>query len=106
MIVSVIHIHTVYWALAPVTPDLVRHLAYLIDIPIFFFISGYLFSSGEVTARGGVQGTQGRRLCPARKSRRVWAARRAPAGFQWGSSAKYSGNSCDCLKTGSRSRTG
>ena len=42
---SVIHIHTVYWSLAPFTPDIVRHLAYLMDIPLFFFISGYLFKN-------------------------------------------------------------
>jgi fucose 4-O-acetylase-like acetyltransferase len=41
MILSVINIHTVYWSLKPLTPDLMRELAYFIDIPIFFFISGY-----------------------------------------------------------------
>lgn len=42
MMVSVINIHTVYWSLAKHTPDIMRQLAYFIDIPIFFFISGYL----------------------------------------------------------------
>lgn len=41
MILSVINIHTVYWSLKPYTPDLLRELAYFVDIPIFFFISGY-----------------------------------------------------------------
>ena len=41
MILSVINIHTVYWSLKPYTPDIARQLAYFIDIPIFFFISGY-----------------------------------------------------------------
>ena len=45
MILSVIHIHTVYWSLAAYIPDIVRQLAYLVDIPIFFFISGYLFKN-------------------------------------------------------------
>lgn len=45
LMLSVIHIHTVWWSLAPFTPDMVRHLAYLVDIPIFFFISGYLFKN-------------------------------------------------------------
>ena len=41
MILSVINIHTVYWSLKAHTPDLFRELAYFVDIPIFFFISGY-----------------------------------------------------------------
>ena len=41
MILSVINIHTVYWSLKPYTPDIARQLAYFVDIPIFFFISGY-----------------------------------------------------------------
>ena len=45
LMLSVIHIHTVWWSLARFTPDVVRHLAYLVDIPIFFFISGYLFKN-------------------------------------------------------------
>ena len=43
MILSVINIHTVYWSLEPMTPNIARELAYFIDIPIFFFISGYFF---------------------------------------------------------------
>lgn len=42
MMISVINIHTVYWSLAKFTPDIVRQLAYFVDIPIFFFLSGYL----------------------------------------------------------------
>ena len=45
MILSVIHIHTVYWSLHDFIPDMVRQLAYLVDIPIFFFISGTLFKN-------------------------------------------------------------
>lgn len=45
MMVSVIHIHTIYWSLANFTPDSLRHAAYLFDIPIFVFISGYLFKN-------------------------------------------------------------
>jgi peptidoglycan/LPS O-acetylase OafA/YrhL len=48
MILSVIHIHTVYWSLAAYIPDIVRQLAYLVDIPIFFFISGTLFKNMTV----------------------------------------------------------
>jgi len=48
MILSVIHIHTVYWSLAAHIPDMVRQLAYLVDIPIFFFISGTLFKNTTV----------------------------------------------------------
>ena len=47
MILSVINIHTVYWSLKPYTPDIVRELAYFIDIPIFFFISGYFAKHSE-----------------------------------------------------------
>ncbi|MGD9782345.1 MAG: acyltransferase family protein [Kiritimatiellia bacterium] len=45
LLLSVIHIHTVYWSLLTYIPDGVRHAAYLVDIPIFFFISGYLFKN-------------------------------------------------------------
>jgi len=45
MMLSVIHIHTLYWSLSKFTPDSLRHAAYLIDIPIFFFISGFLFKA-------------------------------------------------------------
>jgi peptidoglycan/LPS O-acetylase OafA/YrhL len=45
LMLSVIHIHTVWWSLAQFTPDIVRHLAYLVDVPIFFFISGYLLKN-------------------------------------------------------------
>lgn len=45
LMLSVINIHTVYWPLFRHTPDIVRQLAYFIDIPIFFFISGYLLRS-------------------------------------------------------------
>lgn len=45
LLLSVIHIHTVYWSLAKFIPDGVRHAAYLVDIPLFFFLSGYLFKN-------------------------------------------------------------
>jgi len=47
MMLSVIHIHTLYWSLSKFTPDSLRHAAYLLDIPIFFFISGYLFKTAS-----------------------------------------------------------
>jgi len=47
MMLSVIHIHTLYWSLAKFTPDSLRHAAYLLDIPVFFFISGYLFKTAS-----------------------------------------------------------
>ena len=53
MILSVINIHTVYWSLKPYTPDILRELAYFVDIPIFFFISGYFARySGFLSSAG------------------------------------------------------
>ena len=42
MILSVIHIHTVYWSGFGYVPAGVREAALLVDVPIFFFISGYV----------------------------------------------------------------
>ncbi len=42
MILWVIHIHTVYWSGHSYIPENVRQLTLLADVPIFFFISGYL----------------------------------------------------------------
>jgi len=57
MIISVINIHTVYWSLKPYTPDIARELAYFVDIPIFFFISGYFarYSSFFDSARHAIR---------------------------------------------------
>ena len=52
LILSVIHIHTVYWSLYAYLPDIVRQLSYLVDIPIFFFFSGYLSKSSRFIASG------------------------------------------------------
>lgn len=42
MILWVIHIHTVFWTGYAYIPDHVRQITLLADVPIFFFISGYL----------------------------------------------------------------
>lgn len=42
MILWVIHIHTVYWSGYAYIPEHVRQITLLVDVPIFFFISGYL----------------------------------------------------------------
>ena len=42
MILSVIHIHTVYWSGYAYVPEGVRQAALLVDVPMFFFISGYV----------------------------------------------------------------
>lgn len=42
MILWVIHIHTVYWSGYLYIPEGVRQATLLADVPIFFFISGYL----------------------------------------------------------------
>lgn len=47
LMLSVINIHTAYWALLRHTPDIIRQLAYFVDIPLFFFISGYLLRSTD-----------------------------------------------------------
>lgn len=46
MILWVIHIHTVYWSGYHYVPEVVRQLTLLADVPIFFFISGYLTRPG------------------------------------------------------------
>ena len=42
MILWVIHIHTVFWTGYAYLPEVVRQVTLLIDVPIFFFISGYV----------------------------------------------------------------
>jgi hypothetical protein len=42
MILWVIHIHTVFWSGYAYIPEHVRQITLLVDVPIFFFISGYL----------------------------------------------------------------
>jgi hypothetical protein len=42
MILWVIHIHTVFWSGYAYLPEHVRQITLLVDVPIFFFISGYL----------------------------------------------------------------
>jgi hypothetical protein len=42
MILWVIHIHTVYWSGYAYVPEGVRQVTLLADVPIFFFISGYV----------------------------------------------------------------
>jgi fucose 4-O-acetylase-like acetyltransferase len=42
IILWVIHIHTVYWSGYAYIPEHVRQITLLVDVPIFFFISGYL----------------------------------------------------------------
>jgi len=47
MILWVIHIHTVYWSGYHYVPDGVRQATLLADVPIFFFISGFLIRPGS-----------------------------------------------------------
>ncbi len=42
MILWIIHIHTVFWSGKAYLPDIVRQVTLLADVPIFFFISGYV----------------------------------------------------------------
>jgi fucose 4-O-acetylase-like acetyltransferase len=42
LIIWVIHIHTVFWSGTLYLPEITRQISLLIDVPIFFFISGYL----------------------------------------------------------------
>lgn len=42
IILWVVHIHTVFWSGYAYLPELARQVTLLIDIPVFFFISGYL----------------------------------------------------------------
>ncbi len=42
MILWIIHIHTVYWSGQSYIPEVVRQVTLLADVPIFFFISGYV----------------------------------------------------------------
>lgn len=47
MILWVIHIHTVFWSGYQYVPEVVRQVTLLADVPIFFFISGYLTRPGS-----------------------------------------------------------
>ncbi len=47
MILWVIHIHTVFWSGYHYVPEAVRQFTLLVDVPIFFFISGYLARPGS-----------------------------------------------------------
>ena len=47
MILSVINIHTVYWSGNSYIPEGVRQAALLVDVPIFFFMSGYVTRPGS-----------------------------------------------------------
>ena len=49
MILWVIHIHTVYWSGYHYISEAVRQATLLADVPIFFFISGYLTGPGSFT---------------------------------------------------------
>lgn len=42
LILWVIHIHTVFWSGDRYLPEIARQMSLLIDVPAFFFISGYL----------------------------------------------------------------
>jgi hypothetical protein len=50
MILWVIHIHTVYWSGYLYVPEAVRQFTLLADVPIFFFISGYLTRPGSAVS--------------------------------------------------------
>ncbi len=49
MILWVVHIHTVYWSGTSYVSEVVRQVTLLADVPIFFFISGYLTRPGSST---------------------------------------------------------
>lgn len=42
--ISVVYIHTVFWSGGSYVPDILRHLALFIDVPIFFLLTGLLFA--------------------------------------------------------------
>ena len=46
-ILWIIHIHTVFWSGTMYLPDYLRELSLFIDVPIFFFLSGYLVFFGS-----------------------------------------------------------
>jgi surface polysaccharide O-acyltransferase-like enzyme len=48
VILWVIHIHTVFWTGYYYLPDSIRQMSLLIDVPIFFFISGYLVKPADI----------------------------------------------------------
>lgn len=47
LILWVIHIHTVFWTGDSYVPEAVRQASLLIDVPAFFFISGYLIRPAD-----------------------------------------------------------
>ena len=47
-ILWIIHIHTVFWSGSLYLPDYQRELSLFIDVPIFFFLSGYLLFFGSL----------------------------------------------------------
>lgn len=47
-ILWVIHIHTVFWSGYLYLPNYLRELSLFIDVPIFFFLSGYLIFTGSL----------------------------------------------------------
>jgi len=47
LILWVIHIHTVFWTGDSYVPEAVRQASLLIDVPVFFFISGYLIRPAD-----------------------------------------------------------
>ena len=46
-ILGVIHTHTVFWSGMLYLPDWTRRIVLLMDVPVFFFISGFLLASGS-----------------------------------------------------------
>jgi peptidoglycan/LPS O-acetylase OafA/YrhL len=46
-ILSVLVIHTVFWSGRLYLPDWIRQISLLLDVPVFFFISGYLLQSSS-----------------------------------------------------------
>ena len=47
-ILSVLNIHTVFWSGALYLPDWTKRVSLLLDVPVFFFISGYLLQTPQV----------------------------------------------------------
>ena len=57
-ILSVLVIHTTFWSGRLYLPDWTRSLSLLLDVPVFFFISGYLLQSSEAKVIGQRSGRQ------------------------------------------------
>lgn len=50
-IINIVFIHSVWWSGQTYMPhDVIRQLALIIDVPLFFFISGFATSSARITA--------------------------------------------------------